>query len=414
MGVRSRRFVFGNRTLNTLAPRARKHILAVCCTLHGIQDGLSAALYVILPTLAEAFGMNYAQVGVIRAVKNIAMGLFELPSGVLSERLGERALLVFGLLCSGCGYVALSLSPSIVAVALSLFVVGLGSAFQHALSSAIVSKTYQGAGSRTALGTYNSAGDTGKLIFTGFYSLAIGMGIAWQGVVTGFGLIGIAGAVLLFFVLRRMQVGARPTADVRAQIAAEGGGWGIRDRRGFTALAVIVFLDIAVQSGFLTFLAFLMLEKQVPAALAAFAVVLTLGGGIFGKVGCGFLADRIGVRRSLVLVECLTAVGIIAVLLSPTLIAFVLLPVLGLVLQGSSSITYATVSDLVSAERRSRGFAVIYSVASAASIVGPIIFGIVGNEYGLAVAMVSMAVIVLLPLPLSGLLRPPMVGQPSS
>jgi len=191
--------------LTTLPQRQRKLTLVACCALHGIQDGLSAALFVILPTLAEVFGLNYAQVGVIRAVKNTAMSLFELPAGMLSERIGERGLLVFGLLCSGCGYLALSISPGVVAIALSLFVVGFGSAFQHALSSSIISKTFQGAGSRTALGTYNSSGDVGKLAFTAFYSLAIGIGIAWQGVVTGFGLIGVVGAAVLFFVLRRLQ-----------------------------------------------------------------------------------------------------------------------------------------------------------------------------------------------------------------
>jgi MFS family permease len=104
-------------------------------------------------------------------------------------------------------------------------------------------------------------------------------------------------------------------------------------------------------------------------------------------------------------------VGIVAILLSPTAIAYVLLPVLGLVLQGSSSITYGTVGDFISADRRSRGFAVIYSVAGAASIAGPIVFGIVGDRFGLAPAVLSMAVVVLLPLPLSGLLRPRMVGK---
>ena len=397
--------------METDAHRRRRFTLAACCGVHGVQDGLSAALYVILPTLAEVFGLSYAQVGVIRAVKNTAMALFELPSGMLSERLGERSLLVFGLFLAGCGYLTLAVAPGVMAIALSLFVAGFGSAFQHALSSSIISNTFQGAGSRTALGTYNAAGDIGKLAFTAFYSLAIGMGIAWQGVVTGFGLMAVLGATALFFILRRLHVGSRPSLDAQAEMETGNTGWGIRDRRGFSALAAIVFLDIAVQSGFLTFLAFLMLEKQVPAGLAAFAVVLTLAGGIFGKFGCGFLAERIGVRRSLAVVECLTAAGIVAILLSPTLIAFVLLPVLGLVLQGSSSITYATVSDFVRPDRRSRGFAVIYSVASAASIAGPIVFGVVGDRFGLASAMLAMAVVVLLPLPLSALLRPTMVGK---
>ncbi len=397
--------------MQTDALRRRRLTLAASCAVHGVQDGLSAALYVILPTLAEVFGLSYAQVGVIRAVKNSAMALFELPSGMLSERLGERTLLVFGLFCAGCGYLALSVAPGVMAAAVSLFVAGFGAAFQHALSSAIIANTFQGAGARTALGTYNSAGDIGKLAFTAFYSLAIGMGIAWQGVVFGFGLTAVLGAAALFFILRRLQAGSRPSSEARAQAAGGIVGWGIRDRTGFSALSVIVFLDIAVQSGFLTFLAFLMLEKQVPASLAAFAVVLTLAGGIFGKFGCGYLAERIGVRWSLAIVECLTAAGIIAILLSPTLLAYVLLPVLGLALQGSSSITYATVSDLVRPDRRSRGFAVIYTVASAASIAGPIAFGVVGDRFGLASAMLTMALVVLLPVPLSALLRPAMVGK---
>ena len=121
------------------ASRRRRLTLAACCGVHGVQDGLSAALYVILPTLAEVFGLSYAQVGVIRAVKNCAMTLFELPSGMLSERLGERSLLVFGMFCAGCGYLALAISPGVIAITASLFLAGFGAAFQHALSSSIIS-----------------------------------------------------------------------------------------------------------------------------------------------------------------------------------------------------------------------------------------------------------------------------------
>ena len=397
--------------MQTDALRRRRLTLTASCAVHGVQDGLSAALYVILPTLAEVFGLSYAQVGVIRAVKNSAMALFELPSGMLSERLGERALLVFGLFCAGCGYLALAIAPGVVAVAVSLFIAGFGAAFQHALSSAIIANTFQGGGMRPALGTYNSAGDIGKLAFTAFYSLAIGMGIAWQGIVAGFGLTAVLGAVALFFILRRLQVGSRLSSEAHPKAATGAVGWGIRDRTAFSALSAVVFLDIAVQSGFLTFLAFLMLEKQVSVSLAGFAVVLTLAGGIFGKLGCGYLSERIGVRRSLIIVECLTAAGIVAVLLAPTLLAYLLLPVLGVVLQGSSSITYATVSDLVRPDRRSRGFAVIYTVASAASIAGPIAFGVIGDRFGLAPAMLAMALVVLVPVPLSALLRSEKVGN---
>jgi len=384
----------------------RKLTLSACCAVHGLQDGLSAALFVLLPVLAQGFGLSYAQVGILRASNNSAMMLFEIPSGMYSERIGERPLLVFGLLCASLGYLWLATAGGFIIAVLSLFTAGLGAAFQHALASSIVTHSFQGNGRRAALGVYNSAGDAGKLAFTGLFSLAIGMGAAWQQVVTGFGLLTLLAAVALFVVLRLLDVGGHPHHHTHSQAAPPQLGWGIRNRSGFFALAVMVFVDSVVQAGFLTFLAFLMIAKQVPTSLAALAVVLTLLGGVFGKFGCGFLAQRLGVIRSLILIEILTAIGIIIILMAPTGLAYVLLPVLGFALQGSSSITYGTVGDLVHGKRQSRGFAAIYTIASAASIAGPIGFGYIGDQFGLAPVMLAMAVIVLLPLPLSMLLRP--------
>lgn len=368
--------------------------------MHSVQDGLTDLLYVLLPILAQTFGLNYSQVGIIRAANRTAMTLFEIPSSVISERLGERALLTFGLLCAGLGYLALARADGFVAVLACLFVAGFGAAFQHALSSSVISTTFQGAGRRAALGAYNSSGDIGKLVFAGLFTLAIGAGVAWREAVAGFGGVALLSSLILFVILHRLDVGSRSPANNHVGKTSPGLGWGIRDRTAFAALATIVFLDIAVQAGFLTFLAFLMIEKQVPTALAAFAVVLTLAGGVFGKFFCGILAERVGVIRALILTECLSSVGIIAILLSPTMIAFLLLPMIGAVLQGSSSITYGTVSDLVHPDRQSRGFALIYSIATSAGIAAPLGFGLIGDQFGLAPAMLVMAVIVLLPVPL--------------
>ena len=383
----------------------RRFSLATACGIHAIQDGLYATVYVLLPVLAPVFGLSYVQVGVLRAAFSSAMTLLQIPSGVLAERFGERTLLVFGLACSGFAYLFLAGSLGVVAIAFSLFLAGLGAAFQHAPSSSLITGLFQDGRRRAALGTYNAAGDAGKLGFAAAFTLAIGVGFTWNYTVAGFGALALVSAVAVFLIFRRLGVGDRPVNDTDEGYPSEKIGWGIRDRSGFAALTVIVFLDLAVQSGFLTFLAFLMAEKQVPTSLAVFAVVLTLAGGIFGKLGCGFLADRIGGRKSLIVVQCLTALGIVAVLLSPNLIAFLVLPLLGVVLQGSSTVTYGSVSDLVHRDRQSRGFALIYSVSSAAGITGPIVFGTIGDQFGLAPAMLAMACAVLLTLPLSVLLR---------
>jgi len=388
----------------------RKLTLATCCGAHIVQDGLSAALYVLMPILAQSFGLNYAQIGMLRSLHSATMSLFEVPSGVLAERFGERRLLVFGLICAGLGYLWLSTATSIWVIAMSFLLIGTGGAFQHALTSSLISNNYHDAGRRSALGIYNSAGDAGKLIFTGLLGLATGIGIAWQSAVIFFGVVALLFALVLLYTLRHIKVGGGRASTSPENTSVGPGGWGILDRTGFSTLCLSVFIDTAVQSAFLVFIVFVIAEKGVSNQLATFALILTLIGGMFGKAGCGYLAQRFGVRSSFALVQCATAAGIIALLMSPALVAFILLPILGMFLQGSTSITYGSISDLIRSDRQSRGFALLYSLAGLSAIVGPVTFGFISDYSGLNTAMMAMAFISLLAIPPLMFLRPNLAG----
>jgi len=390
----------------TSTGRRARTILAGSCAGHALADGLSASVYVVLPVLAQALNLSYANVGFLRAAHSTAMMLFELPSGLLAERTGERPLLVFGLVCGGTGYLLLSWSADFQSVLLALFVAGLGAAFQHSLNSSLVSKTFEGGDRQVALGAYNAAGDVGKLIATGSLSFLLGAGLAWNAVAFAYGLIAVTGGLVIFTLYRRLKAGGPPEPPPPEPGEVSAANTAIRDRKGFTALSLIVTLDTAVQDGFLIFIAFIMLEKQVPTGLAAFAVVLTLLGGVAGKFGCGFLAKRLGAVPAFVLVKIATAVGIVAVYFASPIMAFCLLPLLGIVLQGSSTITYGAVGEFTSNQKRSRGFGIIYSLASLASISAPIGFGYVGDLYGLGIAMLGMAFTVCLTLPACLVLAP--------
>ena len=395
----------GGRDASEVNPNLRRRLtLAACCGTHGVQDGLTASIYVLLPILAQAFGLGFAQVGMVRAVHSGAMGLLELPSGMLSERFGQRRLLAFGLISAGAGYLAVSMAGGFPGLLLGLCLAGCGAAFQHSLCSSLVSGAFSGPARRTALGAYNSSGDAGKLLFTGLLTTLLGAGAAWPRVAAGYGTLAVAAGVGLVFLLRAVRAGA-PDPASRRRPSPRGADWGIRRRFGFAVLAVIALLDLAVQDAFLVFVAFLMLHKQAPVALAGFAVVLTLAGGVAGKFGCGLLAARLGPVRALVVVELASAAAILAVLAAPAMVALCLLPLAGVVLQGSSTITYGTVGDLVEERRQSRGFALVYTLSSAASIVGPVAFGLVSDGLGLEAAMIAMALVVALPAPLALLLR---------
>ena len=378
----------------------KRRTLATCCATHILHDGLSDVSYVLLPLLAQTFGLSLAQVGLIRSAHRTAMAAFQIPAGLIAERFGERNLLALGTLVAGCAFVALGYVSGFWAILAVLFLAGAGSAVQHPLCSTIISRAFPQDGRRAALGTYNFSGDVGKFAFGGAVSLLLVAGVAWQAPVIGFGAAAIltAGAVLLL------------VADARTHAAsalASTGGWGVRDRRGFAALCLIEVLDSSTRSAFLTFIAFLLIAKGLPEHWAVLSVPLVLVGGMAGKLACGLLAERLGIARMIVLTELATGGGILAALALPGVGAFLLLPLLGVVLQGTSSVLYATIGEYVEPERLPRAFGFFYTIGSVCGIAAPLGYGLLGNRYGVEASIAVMGVLILLTLPLSLLLMKP-------
>jgi MFS family permease len=388
-----------------LAPKKAKRALQSCCVAHTLHDGLSDVTYVLLPLLAQTFGLTLAQVGFIRSAHRSAMAAFQIPAGLFAERFGERNLLAFGTLTAGCAFVALGQATGFWMIIASLFFAGFGSAVQHPLSSTIISHAYPDTGRRAALGTYNFFGDVGKFAFGGAVSLCLLAGISWQAPVTAFGVIGIATAALILMHVTNTHSGAASSAEHSAP-APKIEGWGIRDRQGFTALCLIEVLDSSTRTGFLTFIAFLLIGKGIPEGWAALAVPLVLTGGMAGKLACGFLAERVGIVRTIVITELSTGAGILATLALPGIGVMILLPLIGVALQGTSSVLYATIGDLVEKERLPRAFGLFYTLGSACGIAAPLGYGLLGDVAGVPASIATVGCAVLLTAPLAALLKP--------
>ncbi|MDH4325575.1 MAG: MFS transporter [Betaproteobacteria bacterium] len=380
-----------------------KRTLGICSAVHTLHDGLSDVTYVLLPLLASAFGLSLAQVGLIRGAHRAAMAAFQIPAGLVAERFGERELLAGGTMLAGAAFAALGFAQGYWAILFALFFAGAGSAVQHPLASTLVSRAYPVQGRRAALGTYNFAGDVGKFAFGGTVSLLLVAGVSWKVPVLGFGAVAIVTAIAVLSLLTAKT----RTSVPKDQAPADGAkGWGIRDRPRFLALCLIEVLDSSTRSAFLTFIAFLLIAKGLSAGWAVAAVPLVLAGGMVGKLACGVLAERLGIARMIVITEIATAAGIFAALALPATGVLVLLPLLGVVVQGTSSVLYATIGEYVRPERLSRAFGLFYTVGSVCGIAAPLAFGLLGDRLGVEVAIAALGGTILLTLPLVLALRP--------
>ena len=120
-------------------------------------------------------------------------------------------------------------------------------------------------------------------------------------------------------------------------------------------------VDNATRTGFLTFMPFILMAKGSTVGGVGLAFALVFVGGATGKFVCGLIADRVGVIRTVVLTEIATTVCILAVVAAPLPVALGVLVPLGIALNGTSSVLYGTVADLVSSQRRSRAYALYYT-----------------------------------------------------
>src|SRR5580704_8826706 len=180
-------------SLETERPRpGRVRILLTACFAHALHDGLTDTLYVLLPIFQTVFGLNYASVGVLRALYAGSMAGLQVPSAALARRVGQVGILVAGTLIAGAGYLCLGAAGGLVTLALALVLGGIGSSTQHPIASSLIANAYEGRRSRDALGTYNFAGDIGKVALPAITACLIAA-ISWRATTLVIGMIGLFG-----------------------------------------------------------------------------------------------------------------------------------------------------------------------------------------------------------------------------
>lgn len=383
----------------------RKHqerrAIGVACGAHALHDGYTDLIYVMLPIWQSEFGLGYAALGAMKSVFSGALSVFQIPSGFLAERYGTPLVLALGTALAGVGYILAGFSHGFPLLVGALLVGGLGASTQHPLASSLIAHAFSGKRSLKALGTYNFAGDIGKMVVPVAASLLF-LILPWREAVALLGGIGILAAVAIYILIPRFR--DQPAASAKKVAAA--GGVRVVGRYDFSLLLSVGVIDSATRMAFLTFLPFVLTAKGAGIQTIGVALTLVFAGGAVGKLVCAFIGARIGAVATVWLTETITAVAIVAILPLSLQGAMVLLPIVGIALNGTSSVLYGSVPELVAPEKRQRAFGIFYTGTIGAGAVSPFLYGLLGDAVGINTALLVVAAAVLLTLPITLVLRP--------
>jgi MFS transporter, FSR family, fosmidomycin resistance protein len=385
----------------TASSNIQRRNLTGASLAHLLHDGYTDQLYALLPVWQSQYGLSYAALALVRALYYGTMGGLQVPANKLTTRMLPRLALVLATFIAAAGYLVMALPLGFAGLCGGLVIAGIGSSLQHPRASSLVAASY-GKASRGALGLYNFSGDVGKAVFPATLALLLTV-MAWRSAVSVMAFIGLGIAAVLLGVLPRQ--GESATVEDRTTGKAGNG-------RGFGLLFSIGVLDTATRMGYLLFLPFLLHSRGANQTMIGVGLAMLFIGGALGKATCGWLGEHLGLVWTVITTELATALLIAATVILPLRSLMAVLPLLGIALNGTSSVLYGSVPDLAPRGDVGRGFALFYTGTIGAGGLAPIAYGAIADHSSRIIGTLAAALTAVAIVPLVLALKPVVPGKP--
>ncbi|WP_254546587.1 MFS transporter [Halomarina pelagica] len=367
--------------------RYRAGVLTLCTAVYfGVR--LSTALVSALsPQIVAALGMSLGAFGFAITGIRVTAAALQLPSGILSDRYGERRVILAAVVVAGTGTVLLALAPSHGAFLAVAILLGVGGGLYYSPSTALLDSLYDRTG--RAIGVFRTGGQVAGIVAP---LLVVGFGVrhGWRSALLLAGIPLVPIAVGLLFLVRSAEP-LPPTASPARRI-------GTRRVRSILArppIATSVVLACLVQFVDVASFALLPAGLQGYHDLPPGAATAVYGGyfvaGALGQPVTGWLADRYGNGPTLVatLLAGIVGFGLLSYRLAAT-------AVVGAVCLAGFSRTWATpvqsrILDHLSADERGTGFGLVRTVYLLVGALGSAVVGTIATAAGWRVVFGALA-----------------------
>jgi fucose permease len=341
----------------------------------------------VVPSLAREVEGGFVQtdvgLGLFYFVTSIAYAAGSVLGGMATERVGRRLILSSAAALLGLGLIAQGLTPDWIAFTGFGVVRSVGAGAIDGGGNGLVIDLFAGArgGRLNLLHLFYSLGALGAPFVLAARDV---VGLPWQAVIVGSGLIALPLACLLAFA---------DLADGRARPHLAAGG----RRTSLLALPLLVLAvaigcyvacEIGVSNWLVRFLA------AAPAAAATSALGLYWAGLAIGRLTGSRVADRFDHLRLAIGAALACAVALVGAVLVPSLPMSIAL----FVVVGFASGPIYPLIVAIGGERFPDRAAAVSGLIVAASVVGAVVYpplmGVMSVTVGLPVAMVGTAVVV--------------------
>jgi MFS family permease len=129
--------------------------------VNNLNDGMAWGLF---PLVFAAAGMSLAQIGVLAAVYPATWGVVQLATGALSDRVGRKALIVWGMWIQAIGIAVVTLVHTFAGFVAGAVLLGIGTAMVYPTLLAAIGDVTHPSWRASAIGVYRLWRDLGYAI----------------------------------------------------------------------------------------------------------------------------------------------------------------------------------------------------------------------------------------------------------
>jgi MFS family permease len=379
-------------------PHARRALLAAAAGW--MLDAMDVLLYAfVLDHVRAEFGIDDRMSGLLLALPLLASAVGGVVFGWLADRFGRTRALMASILVYSVATAACGLVSSVWQLAAARLLVGLGMGGEWATGAALVAETWPAEHRGKALGLMQSAWAVGYAAAAALNALVL-PSFGWRAVF----LAGLMPAIVTLWIRRSVQESplwlAGPRTAEPSALAEVLTGRGARLTWTVAAMnAATMFAWWGLFSWIPSFLARPLDQGGAGLSLLRSStwIVLMQVGMWLGYVSFGFIADRVGRKRTYVtyLIAAAVLVPIYATSRDPAML-LALGPVVAFFGTGYFSGFGAVTAEIFPTRIRATAQGLTYNLGRGISAAAPFTVGALATVYGLGAALVVTSLAFLL------------------
>ncbi len=271
---------------------------------HLFVDFASGTIPALIPFITAKFDLSYANAAMLMLCVTVSSSLVQPLFGLLSDRRGALWLIPGGVALAGAGAGLAAVAPSYALVLALVFASGIGIAAFHP-EGAKFATFASGLKRASGMAYFNIGGNSG-------YALGA---IVTTPLVVWLGLAGGLVAVLPVLVAALVLLRLLPSlARLQPRVGLHAHAAGVDRRGAMMLLGFVIVLRSVAWFALLTFVPLWIVSRGNSEADGNHLLSLMLLAGAVGTLVLGPIADRIGLRRTLLVTQ---------VLLPPLILTFV-------------------------------------------------------------------------------------------